>query len=163
VRFVAFAFIFFTSTAYAARDEAILAIEPGAVVAWSDRDARGGFLGTMTGWWGVDDFAWLAVSASVGAVGASSDRSASPAFEALAGGALALDVFRWVPWAELLVGIAGPSDDPGATGRLGLGADYLVSPAWAVGPAVRIRPIPAPDGLDDLASVHLRISRRFEL
>jgi hypothetical protein len=163
LRISAFIACFAASTAHAADGEIIAAAAVGHAVEWGGNEARHGAVGTVDLWWGIDDFAWLVASGSTGAVVTGADEPSRVAVEALAGAALALDVIRWVPWAELLVGVAGPADALGATGRVGVGVDYLISPRWAVGPAVRIRPLSHVDGADGLLSVQLRIARRFEL
>ena len=163
LRISAFIACFAASTAQAADGEIIVAAAAGHAVEWGGDEARQGAVGTVDLWWGIDDFAWLAASASSGAVVTGADDPSRVPFEALAGAAVALDVFRWVPWTELLVGVAGPTDGLGPTGRVGVGVDYLLSPRWAVGPTVRIRPFPSAAGADGLLTVQLRIARRFEL
>lgn len=150
-----------TSTAHAARGEAIVSGEAGVLTTWAAEGEPG--LGALVGahlWVGLDDFAWLGLSVSSGPV---FDGGGASAFtEAMAGAALTFDVFRWVPWAELAVGASGPSDALRATGRLSVGVDYFLTPAWSLGPSVRIRPLPGDDGVGGAFGAGLRISRRFE-
>jgi len=139
------------------------AASAGYAFEWGSDSDRHGASGTVDVWWGLDDFAWLAASASVAGVVTGPDQPGRVSMEALAGGVLALDILRWVPWTELLVGIGGPTDALGPTGRVGLGLDYLLSPRWSIGPAARLRPFPAAEGSDGIFTVQLRLARRFEL
>lgn len=163
MRFAAFIACFAASTAHAADGEIIAAAAAGYAVEWGGDPPRHGAVGTIDLWWGLDDFAWVAASASTGSLMTGSSPPARVPAEALVGAAVAIDVLRWVPWTELLVGAAGPIDELRPTGRVGVGVDYLLSPRWAVGPAVRIRPFPSVDGADGLFTVQLRVARRFEL
>lgn len=159
--------VFVASNAHAAAGEAMVSASTGYVLEAGVGPTRQGFLGTVDAWWGLDDFAWVAASASTGGLFAgaseSSSEPSSVPVEGLAGVVLTLDVLRWVPWAELMAGAVGPADAMQPSGRLGLGVDYLWAPSWAIGVAARIRPIPTSDGVEALGSVQLRISHRFEL
>lgn len=152
-----------SSIAWAGEDELILAIEPGyglllAPQGAPDSVAHGG-AGSIAAWLGVTDTIFLAASG-----GAATGFSDGPTIgEALGGVVLALDVLRVVPYGEALIGAIITPDSVGASYRLGLGADYLLSKTFSLGLVARYRGLADNLGGDGLFTAQLRFALRLEL
>lgn len=147
------------SIAWAGEDELILAIEPGyALLSVPEATEHGGF-GSIAAWLGVTDTIFLAATGGV-AAGFSDGPTIG---EALGGVVLALDVLRVVPYGEAMIGAIITPDSLGASYRLGLGADYLLSKTFSLGLVARYRGLSDNLGGDGLFTAQLRLALRIEL
>ncbi|MCC7385455.1 MAG: hypothetical protein IT384_26635 [Deltaproteobacteria bacterium] len=146
------------SAAVADDDEWLLALEPGLGLFSAADPAvalRAGLGGEASLWLGVDEAAWIFLSG-----GAEQSLGDGPAIgEAAAGLALAIDVLRTIPFLEVAGGLGWHSGDLAPLLRLGLGADYLLSPSFSVGGVVRYRPFYGVEG-ESWLTFHLRFSYR---
>ena len=145
------------TSASAADDEWILALEP----AWGLYDAQEthhGVGGQLSGWLGVTDAVWA--FASVG--GLYLPGAEDPVLEAGGGVVLALDVYRTIPFIEVAAGLNVLGDRYAPLLRLGVGADYLVTPSVSLGAVVRYRPLFGTLEREGLVSVGVRLGWRGE-
>jgi hypothetical protein len=147
--------------ARADKDELTVAIEPGYATVTDPSGARlhgGG--GTATLLYGLDNVAWL--TASAGAFGFAP--SGKVLIEGFGGVTAAFDVLRVVPFAELALGVtarSGGTVEPAL--RLGLGADYLLSPRFSLGLVARWHPLFGGSAVESLWTAGFRIGIHAEL
>jgi hypothetical protein len=145
--------------ALADEGEWVLALEPevGVFDPSGGGDNELGAGGQATFWIGLSPASWLFAS-----TGAEVSLTEGPEIgEAVVGAVAALDVLRTIPFLEAGGGLSLVRGEVMPLLRLGLGADYLVSPTFSVGAVVRYRPFFG-DG-DQWLTFHLRIALRGEL
>ncbi|MCK6548204.1 hypothetical protein L6R52_20310 [Myxococcota bacterium] len=145
--------------AAAAEEELVLALEPGWALT-SAADARHGASADLSAWLGVTEVLWL--SASAGAHHLPADPSQS-LWELYAGLVAALDVLRTIPFFEAQLGVTADGGTLAPGIRVGLGADYLISPTVSVGAVVRWRTLADELGADGLLTAQVRLALRIEL
>ena len=119
-------------------------------------DAQLGAGGDVAAWLGLTTAASLFVS-----VGGAWVSDGPPIGEALGGVALALDVLRTIPFLEVGLGAALVDTEVVPALRLGLGADYLLSPRLSIGGVARYRPAFG-RGEEDWLTFSLRLGWRGE-
>jgi hypothetical protein len=163
VRFLRRAALFLSvtlpSTAWAAEEELVLGIEPGYALLTTPAGAKHGGVADLSAWLGITETIALAISAGTAAGFSEQDAI----IEALGGIVLALDVFRVIPYGEAMIGAYLANDTLAPSYRLGVGADYLISPSFAVGVVARYRGLPDMLGGDGLFTAQLRLALRIEL
>lgn len=148
--------------ARAASDELVLLVEPGYERLSRQLESQNAVGATATGWIGLTDSLWLSISGGAfQTLNEESDRETFLRWEAFGGVAAALDVFRVVPHLEVLGGVVGARGKVFPTVRVGVGADYLFTPEWSAGVALRFRPLPEEDIATSAISAQLRIGYRF--
>lgn len=148
--------------AEAAPDELLLAIEPAYERLSQKPESQNGVGGTATAWIGLTDSLWLTFSGgAVHMLDTSADDETLTRWEAFGGITAAFDVFRVVPSLELLAGVVGAKSDVHPTIRIGGAVDYLLTPEWSLGVALRLRPLPEEDIATAATTAQLRIGYRF--
>lgn len=148
--------------ASAGPDELIVAVEPGYGRLSRQVGSQNEVGGTVSAWLGLSESFWLALSGGAfQGLSDVEDRDAVLRYEAFGGLVATLDVFRVVPYLEAMLGIVGVPDEVEPTVRLGVGADYLLSPEWAVGAVLRYRPLPEEDIASAAITAQLRLGYRF--
>lgn len=149
--------------ARAASDELIVAAEPGYLRLSSTEASQNAVGGTASVWLGLTDALWLAASGGGFQVLDETERRGTFfAWEAFGGLVAALDVFRVVPYLEAMGGVVGGPEGVHPTLRLGLGADYLLTPSLSLGAVARYRPLPEDDIAASGLSAQLRLAWRLE-
>lgn len=140
-----------------------MAVEPGYEQRLGEDADHGAVGGTLSAWWGLSETLWLSTSIG-GFQGLESRASTGPRgrVEAFGGIVAALDIFRVVPHIECGFGVVADRDSVAATVRLGVGADYLLTPEWALGAVLRFQPLPNEDFGSSALTPQLRLSYRFE-
>jgi hypothetical protein len=149
--------------ARAAADELIVAVEPGYDRLSRATTSQSGVGGTLSAWLGLTDDLWLA--ASGGGFQTLDEAPEHPKlfrYEAFGGLVAALDVFRVVPYLEGMAGVVGARGSVHPTIRLGLGADYLVTPELSLGAVLRYRPLPEDDLAQAAVTAQVRLGWRLE-
>lgn len=148
--------------AEAASDELVLAIEPGYDRLSRTEASQNGVGGTATAWFGLTDSLWLLASGGAfQMLDEDPGRDRLLRWEAFGGIVAALDVFRVVPHLELAGGVVGGRGGVHPTIRVGVGADYLFTPEWSAGVALRYRPLPEEDIAQASVTAQLRVGYRF--
>ena len=158
-RAVLFLSITLPSTALAAEDELVLGLEPGYALLTTSEGSKHGGTVNLSAWLGITETLALAVTAG----GSSGFSERDTIYEALGGVILALDVFRVIPYGEALVGAFLTKDALAPSYRLGVGADYLISPSLAIGLVARYRGLPDALGGDGVFTAQIRLALRIEL
>jgi len=149
--------------AQAASDELILALEPGYLRLTSTDASQNAVGGSASMWLGLTDDLWLALSGGgFQTLDETEQRARFFAWEAFGGLVAALDVFQVVPYIEATAGVVGGPEGVHPTVRLGLGADYLLTPSLSVGAVARYRPLPEEDIAQSGISAQLRLAWRLE-
>lgn len=146
------------NAAHAGVDEWLLTAEPGWALLSGD-EARHGAGGTVSFALGVSPATWL--FAAGGAYVVPGD-DPTTIVEVVGGLVVALDVLRTVPFLEAAGGLDLLDGTPAPLLRVGVGADYLVSPSFSVGGVVRYRPLFGVES-ERLLTLDLRLSWRSEL
>ncbi|MFO0725051.1 MAG: hypothetical protein U1E65_14825 [Myxococcota bacterium] len=141
--------------AHADEGEWVLALEPD-FGAFSDVDGtRIGFGGQASLWLGLTTATWLFVDG-----GAHRALDGGPTIgETVGGVVVALDVLRTIPFAELGLGADVLPGRVEPVLRLGIGADFLVTPRFSVGVVGRYRPVFGAGG-ESWYTLSLRIGLR---
>lgn len=146
--------------AAAGEDELVLALEPAYAVLTRDGSTHGGGAEASV-WIGLTEALWL--TASGGILGFDRGQDLPDLLYEGAGGIVAaLDVLRTIPFVEAAVAALASEDAIVPSVRVGLGADYLVSPALSIGAVIRYRPLADELRSDSLFTLHLRVSWRLE-
>ena len=158
----ALAWIGGAAPAQGAEDELIVALEPGYDRLSHPDGSQHGLGGTASVWLGLSDDLWLALSGGGFHVGDAPQHDALSRWEAFGGIVAALDVFRVVPYVEAMAGIVGGPSGLHPTARLGVGADYLLTPELSLGAVLRYRPLPAEDLADAAVTAQARLAWRLE-
>ena len=154
--------LFAPSSAQAAEDELVLALEPGYALITGDGTTRHGGFGGVSAWLGINDELWLSAGGGGGAVRSDGDRGSVSFAEVFGGVTAALDVFRTIPFFEAQLGLVTDTETLSPTVRLGLGADHFVSRTVSVGLVARVRPIHQDLG-GALFTATARLAVRLEL
>lgn len=120
--------------------EWVLGIEPQVGLfhgAAEDAAVQPGIGGQLSFWIGLSDAAWLFVAG-----GAEVSLDGGPTIgEGIAGAVAALDVLRTIPFIELGAGADVIGGELAPLLRLGVGADYLLTPDLSLGAVARYRPL----------------------
>ena len=132
--------LFLPGFAHADEGEWVLGIEPQLGLfsaAGDDAELQLGAGGQLSFWIGLSDAAWLFVAGGV-EVGLDGGPTVG---EGIAGAVAALDVLRTIPFIELGAGADLIGGELAPLLRLGVGADYLITPDLSFGAVARYRPL----------------------
>jgi len=146
-----------SESARAEEDELLFHLEPAWALARTGEDTRHGAGGELSASLGLSSSGWVHFSA-----GGFHFFDGPTVFEALSGVVAALDVLRTIPFIEVLGGLEVVDGAVSPLVRLGVGADYLITPEISMGAALRFRPLTGSE-LHRPISAGLRLSWRLEI